>query len=175
MASKNRFIAWTVVVIFLGACSLPGKETVPDGHVGLLINGSTGEIVDSTLIRSGSTMVDFNRALLLFPVTAEKMDFVIEAYTSDSALYEVEFTLVYRLNKENIPALYRVYSMDYREVLIKPETRLIVRTVCNDISADQLERSLQLRLEKPLREFYSSHYLVLEGIGSLQFMRISPR
>jgi hypothetical protein len=167
-------LATAILTLLLSDCSLPKTETVEVGYVGLLVNRATGELIDSNIIRPSHTLVGFNHAILVFPTTPQKLKLQFNVYTRDSVEYEVEITVIYHLQEENVSRLYETYSGDYPEVLVEPETKLIFRNAIRSVHSDIFKEMTKVDFDKDLRDFYLNHYLVLDEIQSLQLMRISP-
>lgn len=138
-----------------------------------MVSTRTGDLVDSTIIRPSQTLVGINRRIIAFPVTPQEMKFQFESMTRDSIQFEIEFDLVYHLQEENVSRMYSVYRTSYREILVDPETRWVVRKVMSQVPSDKVEE-VPSDIEAELRVFYLDHYLVLDRIKSFSVTRISP-
>lgn len=161
--SKNRSI---ILFIFLSlvasSCKLGDNEVVSLNTVGLLVEASTGDVVDEQLIEPGEVFVWKGERLLIFDLGVRSIVLGGNAQTHNSNLVKYRCKIDYHLRKSEIVSLYNRFGEDYEQVFVEPESKKIIREVI--ARSNSLADVSIVSLESRLRCFYDEHYLVLANV-----------
>ncbi|GKT25418.1 hypothetical protein ADUPG1_013032 [Aduncisulcus paluster] len=127
-------LVWAGVAVLVGGiCAACSLTFVPFGYVGVCYNVFTLDIDEKTYT-NGPAYIGFYQALYKFPMTQQTLDISgsknIAGRTKDGLELEMDCTVQYSLQSENVNKLFPIALMDYESLLL-----LRVRDIIRDVAA----------------------------------------
>lgn len=153
----------------------PRVSIINEGEVGVRV--TLGKVKDEP-VREGIVIYSETfEDLYKFSTRVEKVDFrealgnEITALTKDGLNVKTDITVLYRINPEKAPDLYKNFGTNYVEKIITPQVRSKVRDIASNYTAEDLytpkRREFQKKIEEEVRkeiENFSKNYLVVESV-----------
>ncbi|HOB51706.1 MAG TPA: prohibitin family protein [Acidobacteriota bacterium] len=122
---------------------------VPAGHVGVVdFFGS----VSPTPLRAGINLVNPLANVLVFSVKTQEMKEVLDVPSQEGLTVQLEVSVLYHLNMEKAPEVYRTVGPDYVRVLLEPQVRSVARGVTAGYEARALYTSERETLSRLIAE-----------------------
>lgn len=154
MSQGNRSKKWTVIISILAVLLLTavglafsGMTTVKPGHKGVGISAFSGTQLD-TVYGEGMNFHAFWIEILPFNVRSQSRDEPVTAPTSAGLPVEVDVTIRFRPDPENLPQLYQQYGKDYYDTVVKAELRSTFRDAMDDYTPEDLYSDKRTKLQK---------------------------
>jgi regulator of protease activity HflC (stomatin/prohibitin superfamily) len=192
--NKNSSKTWLYVLVGIGTITVLCISAVvisaarqlsifikPDERgLVLLLNEQTGEILES-----GYHFVFPNKQVIIFRISHQTYtmsanstggaDF-IDGLTKDGQKIQIDVSVIYAVDPERLPDLYKTWRNTYQESVVRPMSRSITRNTLgeftyNEVSEkrDEIEKIISAELEHSLSE----NFLVLVKFELLD-VRIAP-
>ena len=99
---------------------------------------------------------------------------ILEVYTKDSQEVDIEYTVLYKLNRENASRLYKEIGVDYYKTVLVPIVQEEVKKECAKYQADEFlakREELAQEIEENIKKKFKDSYidLVSTSIQDLKF------
>lgn len=154
-----------VAAVVLGALALVQCLTVvPAGHVGVV---DLFGVVRPVSLKSGIHLVNPLARVVKMSIKTEELKEVMEVPSKEGLTMELEISVLYHLDPEKAPEIYRSIGPSFVEVLLQPQFRSVVRGVTASYEAKALYTSERQQLAdtiaKDLRELVEARGMVVEN------------
>ena len=154
---KLAYLGGSVIVLStIGAIIQPRIKIIKEGEVGVKV--SLGKInkhpIKEGLVIYSETFED----LYVFSARVEKVDFrkaqgnEIKALTSDGLEVGADITVLYKVNPEKAPYLYRDFGLNYVDKLITPIVRSTFRDIVSKYNTESLYTSQRIKFQGEIEE-----------------------
>lgn len=141
-----------IILVFISSCII----IIDPGTVGVVnVLGSVSE----QPIQAGIHIVTpFITQVIPFSVKTQENTQVAQVLTSEGLDVSIDLTVLYRLDPSIVPSIYKTVGKNYKDVIIDPQIRSVVRDIIanydakNIYSADRsnISQKIQVGLETPL-------------------------
>lgn len=167
-------IILTVIVTLL----LSSYSRINTGHTGILIN--FGKVEEQTY-SEGIVFRPFWKNMIQMDNRVQKNGHddkatILEVYTKDSQEVDIEYTVLYKLNRENASKLYKEIGIDYYKTVLVPIVQEEVKNECAKYQADEFlakREELALNIENNIRKKFKDCYIDLVST-SIQDLKFTP-
>lgn len=154
-----------VAALVLGLVLLAQCLTVvPAGHVGVV---DLFGVVRPTSLKSGIHLVNPLARVVKMSIKTEELKEVMEVPSKEGLTMELEISVLYHLDPEKAPEIYRTIGPSFVEVLLQPQFRSVVRGVTASSEAKALYTSERQQLAetiaRDLRELVGERGMAVES------------
>ncbi len=154
-----------VAAVVLGLIALVQCVTVvPAGHVGVV---DVFGVVRPGSLKSGIHLVNPLAHVIKMSIKTEELKEVMEVPSKEGLTMQLEISVLYHLDPEKAPEIYRTIGPSFVEVLLQPQFRSVVRGVTASYEAKALYTSERQQLAdtiaKDLRDLVSERGLAVEN------------
>ncbi|GAB4183119.1 MAG: SPFH domain-containing protein [Calditrichia bacterium] len=132
-------ISAIAVVIALFQC----VTVVPAGHVGVV--DFFGNVSDNTL-KPGINLVNPLAKVVKFSIKTQELKETANVPSKEGLIVNLEVSLLYHLNPEKANEVYKTIGENYREIILRPQFRSVIRTVSAGYEAKALYTSEREKL-----------------------------
>lgn len=168
------FIILTIIITLL----LSSYSRINTGHTGILIN--FGKVEEQTY-SEGIVFRPFWKNMIQMDNRVQKNGHddkatILEVYTKDSQEVDIEYTVLYKLNRENASKLYKEIGIDYYKTVLVPIVQEEVKNECAKYQADEFlakREELALNIENNIRKKFKDCYIDLVST-SIQDLKFTP-
>ena len=146
----------------------------------LSLNEPTGEVLEP-----GNRFVSPNKQVIIYKISRQtytmsanpngEADF-IEGTTRDGQKIQIDISVIYAVDPERLPDLYKTWRDAYRDNVVRPMSRSTTRNTLREytydevlMKRDEIEKSISNELEKSLSE----NFLILVKFELLD-IRLAP-
>ncbi len=164
------------VIIFLRALLI----FVPAGHVGVVYDMGRG-VLPGTLHEGMNVAIPFWQRIVLLDTRIQEYtmaavpdegalfrDDSLDAPTSDGQQVKVDATVLFRIDKEKAPDIYRTIGLDYINKIIRPFTRSQIRMVISRYSAPAIysekRQEAETVMTQELAQLMADKYILVDKV-----------
>jgi prohibitin 1 len=135
---KQKLIPYVVIGFILIVILMKSITVVPAGHVG--VKDFFGNVSDSHL-SAGIHLV--NPLVRVIPISIQTQELTEKASvpSKEGLVVDLEATLLYSLNPEKAPQVYKTIGKNYRNVVVVPQIRSVIRGITAEYEAKALYTS----------------------------------
>lgn len=162
---------------------------VPPGNVGAVYDLGRG-VVPRTLNEGMSVVIPFWQQVHLFDTRlqeytmakvidegAVRRDDSLDAPTSDGQQVRVDATILFRVDKDKVPTLWKEVGVDYIDKLVRPTTRSQIRMVISRYTAPAIysekRQEAETVMTKEVADILKENHIIVERI-LLRAVNFSP-
>jgi len=178
---KVSAIFMAIFVLLIAFVIIDGFVSVPAGHAAVIYDRGRGvleeELPEGLHLKipfwQSATIVDTRLQTYTMSIaTAEGEvygDDAIEALTKDGQKVYVDVTVQYRIASEDASYVYQKIGLDYKNKIIRPEVRSIIREVVTGYESKSLfnlepRQQAAQQMEDSLKARYADKKIVLESL-----------
>ena len=171
-ASNLVFIILAIIITVILSCF----SRIKTGHTGILV--SFGRVEEQTY-SEGIVFRPFWKNMIQMDNRVQKNGHddkatILEVYTKDSQEVDIEYTVLYKLNRENASRLYKEIGVDYYKTVLVPIVQEEVKKECAKYQADEFlakREELAQEIEENIKKKFKDSYidLVSTSIQDLKF------
>ena len=168
-----------VAILSIGVTFLLSSfSRIETGHTGILVN--FGRVEEQTY-SEGIVFRPFWKNMIQMDNRVQKNGHddkatILEVYTKDSQEVDIEYTVIYKLNRENASRLYKEIGVDYYKTVLVPIVQEEVKNECAKYQADEFlakREELALNIENNIRKKFKDCYIDLVST-SIQDLKFTP-
>ena len=178
---KFSHIISGIIILIIAFVVIDGLVSVPAGHVAVIYDRGRG-VVEEELPEGLHLKVPFWQTATIMETRLQAYtmsiatsegeiygDDAIEALTKDGQKVNVDVTVQYRIAPEDASYIYQKVGLDYKDKIIRPEVRSIIREVVTGYESKSLfdiepRQKAAKQMEDSLKERYASKKVVLESL-----------
>jgi regulator of protease activity HflC (stomatin/prohibitin superfamily) len=186
----SRKIATLVGLLVLSFILFRSLVTfVPPGHVGVVYDRGRG-VLDKPLHEGINIMIPFWQTATLFDTRLQEYtmtavqdegavigDDALDAPTSDGQTVKVDATVLFRVDPEKAPVVFKTIGEDYTNKLIRPFSRSQIRMVISRYSAPSIYSEKRQEAEEvmtnEIRELLKDKNIIIDKV-LLRSVNFSP-
>lgn len=176
--TTRKGITILVALGIISALALSSFSRIETGHTGILI--SFGRVEQQTY-SEGIVFRPFWKNMIQMDNRVQKNGHddkptILEVYTKDSQEVDIEYTVLYKLNRENASRLYKEIGVDYYKTVLVPIVQEEVKKECAKYQADEFlakREQLAKEIEENIKVKFAESYieLVSTSIQDLKFTK----
>lgn len=178
---KAGSIIGAILVLCVVVIIIDGLVSVPAGHVAVIYDRGRGvlekELPEGLHLKipfwQTATIMDTRLQTYTMSIATSEGeiygDDAIEALTSDGQKVNVDVTVQYRISQEDASYIYQKIGLDYKDKIIRPEVRSVIREVVTGYESKSLfdiepRQKAAQQMENALKEKYAAKKLLLESL-----------
>lgn len=178
---KLTSIIGAILVLLIGFVVIDGFVSIPAGHVAVIYDRGRGvleqELPEGLHLKipfwQSATIMDTRLQTYTMSIATTEGDVygddAIEALTSDGQKVYVDVTVQYRIDKEDASYIYQKIGLDYKDKIVRPEVRSIIREIVTGYESKGLfniknRQKAAKEMEDNLKERYAAKKVVLESL-----------
>lgn len=169
METKYKIIIGGAGVLALAALSLfaLGTTSVGSGEAGVKVSNFSGTDLESVL-SEGLNFHPVWTNVEIYDMRVKVQNDHIPAQTSDGNDINIDVTVQYRPQRDNLARLHQKYGQDYAKTLIQPTIRSITREVSNGFGPEDLfsvkRKEFQKIITTQLRTKLIKEFVIVEHV-----------
>ena len=143
-------------------------ETISPGERGAMFY-KWGSGVDTTnVLGEGVQIIAPWNDLIVYDVKQKKEDMQLSVLDKKGLTVKIDFTVLYHPKPNKIGVIHKNIGRDYNDIIIRPESRSVVRQVIGKYTAEELYSTkrgeLQADCESIIEKTLTKYNLILDGI-----------
>lgn len=147
---KNQKLIGVLVIVGGILLSLIQCFTIiPAGHVGVV--DFMGK-VEGTTKKAGLNLVNPLAGVIKFSIKTQEMMEIMNVPSKEGLTVELDISLLFRLNEDKANLIYRTVGPDYKDIILIPQFRSIVRGVTAKYEAKALYTASRETLEAEIMQ-----------------------
>ena len=186
----SKKFATAIAVLILGFIAFRSLVTfVPPGHVGVVYDRGRG-VLEKPLHEGINLMIPFWQTATLFDTRIQEYtmtavqdegavigDDSLDAPTSDGQTVKVDATVLFRIDPEKAPIVFKTIGEDYTDKLIRPFSRSQIRMIISRYTAPAIysekRQEAEETMTKEIRDMLADKHIIIDKV-LLRTVNFSP-